>query len=82
MKTVNLKMGREVLTLNIPDKNVQDILHGVFPPEPTPEEEREAVVRSLREPIGSKPLRELAKPGQKVVIMASDITPGLSLIHI
>ena len=74
MKTVNLKMGREVLTLNIPDKNVQDILHGVFPPEPTPEEEREAVVRSLREPIGSKPLRELAKPGQKVVIMASDIT--------
>lgn len=74
MATVKLKMGKQELSCNIPEKNLQDVLHGEFPATPTPEEEAAELRRSIREPIGTKPLRELARAGQKVVIMASDIT--------
>lgn len=37
-------------------------------------DERSALVEALRSPIGSRPLRELVKPGDRVVIVHTDIT--------
>ncbi len=74
MQTIQLKYGKGELSVQIPKRNLQDVLHGEFPSSPTPEQEAAELLRALREPIGAKPLREMAKPGMKVVIMASDIT--------
>lgn len=74
MQTIQLKYGKGELSVKIPKRNLQDVLHGEFPSSPTPEQEAAELLRALREPIGAKPLREMAKPGMKVVIMASDIT--------
>lgn len=74
MISVEMKYGKRTIEANFREDNLMGILRGSFPPPPTPEEEIREVERSLREPIGSKSLDEIAKPGQKVVIMASDIT--------
>lgn len=74
MQTIQLKYGKSELSVKIPKRNLQDVLHGEFPSSPTPEQEVAELLRALRKPIGAKPLREMAKPGMKVVIMASDIT--------
>ncbi len=74
MFEAKLKFGKTELSVNIPKKNLQDVVLGVFPPAPTPEQERAEIERSIREPIGAPPLRQVARAGQKVVIMASDIT--------
>jgi nickel-dependent lactate racemase len=50
------------------------VLEGNFPPPPNEAEEYDEIKRALDNPIGSKPLRVLAKPGAKTVIMCSDIT--------
>ena len=64
--------GTGVQTVEIPDKNLlgvltaNDIQHELG---------GEAAVRAvLAAPIGAKRLRELAKPGQKIAIIASDIS--------
>ncbi len=64
--------GTGVQTVEIPDKNLlgvltaNDIQHELG---------GEAAVRyALQNPIGAKRLRELAKPGQKIAIIASDIS--------
>ena len=74
MYEAKLKFGKTELSVNIPRRNLQDVVLGVFPPAPTPEQERAEIERSIREPIGAPPLRQVAQAGQKVVIMASDIT--------
>ncbi len=72
--TVDLKFGKEVLKANFKEENLMAVLRGDFPPSPTKEQETEEILRSIREPIGTQPLSKIAKPGEKVVIMASDIT--------
>jgi len=68
--TINLPYGREGLELRLPEGT--DILRCASVPGLG--DEHAALVRALREPIGSKPLRELVKAGDKVVIVHSDIT--------
>jgi len=67
--------GRGVQTVDVPDENLLDVLVS------NPMEHElcgaAAVKRALGSPIGSRPLRELAKPGQKVVIVTSDISRPL-----
>ena len=62
--------GTQIVTL--PDKNVMDVL--VANPMTHEHLGAEAVQYALAHPIGAPLLRELAKPGQKIAIVASDIS--------
>ncbi len=71
---MNIPVGyhTEKITLTIPDQN----LKGILKPK-TPEvlrSEQEIITQALDNPIGVRPLREIVRPGEKVVIVTSDIT--------
>ncbi|NLM15097.1 MAG: nickel-dependent lactate racemase [Clostridiaceae bacterium] len=69
---LELGYGDEAQRFVINDKNLMDILvPNVFQKKLTGEEE---VRRALLEPIGAPPLRELVKPGEKIVVVTSDLT--------
>ena len=69
---IELGFGAGVQLVDVPDRNLAGILTpNAIPPGPTGEEE---VRRALDMPIGSRPLREIVKPGEKVAIVTSDIT--------
>lgn len=70
--SVELAYGKTKIKLAVPTKNLAGVLHSTEPTLPPSDEEE--IERALREPIGSPGLEDLAKPGTKVVIMASDIT--------
>ena len=67
--------GKTVQTVEVPEKNLMAVLTA----NPMEHQRRgeEAVRWALEHPIGSPRLRELAKPGQKVVIVTSDISRPL-----
>jgi lactate racemase len=69
---VTLPYGNESVTFEIPADN----LIGVYSPRDVVpvKDVRQEVIRALNSPIGSKPLRELAKGANKVVIVADDNT--------
>jgi len=69
---VTLPYGNETVTFEIPANN----LIGVYSPRDVipVKDVRQEVIRALHSPIGSKPLRELAKGANKVVIVADDNT--------
>ena len=64
--------GAGIQTVEVPEKN----LMGVLMSNPIDHERRgpEAVKYSLEHPIGSERLSKLVKPGQKIVIITSDIS--------
>ena len=64
--------GTGVQTVEVPDRNVMDVLVS----NPIAHERRgeDAVRWALDHPIGAPKLRTLAKPGQKIAIIASDIS--------
>ena len=74
MRTVDFRYGSETVSVAFEEHNLMDVLTGRFPSAPTPDEERAELLRSIRTPIGSEPLSKIVRPGNKVVIMASDIT--------
>ena len=64
--------GAGVQTVQVPEKNLMGILTAN---EMQHERRGEAAVRyALAHPIGAVPLRNLAKPGQKIAIIASDVS--------
>ena len=69
---VEFGYGKGVQTVDIPDKNLDQILvandieHARRGPD--------AVVYALENPIGSPRLKDLVKPGQKICIITSDIS--------
>ena len=69
---IPIGFGKNELLLELPDKNILKIL---TPNElgTAPDEEKE-ISSALANPIGSTRLREIVKPGEKVVIVTSDIT--------
>ncbi len=69
MKTT-LLYGETGLTIDVPDHAV------IVEPKHVPklENEEEAVLEALRNPIGTKPLREMVKETDKVAIVIRDIT--------
>lgn len=67
---VDLAYGREGLKIELPEQ--VDILRPRFIP--GYEDEAAALRDALRNPIGTKPLREMVKPGNTVVIVHTDIT--------
>lgn len=72
---VEFGFGKRKITLDIPDSNLISILK----PNKVPVHysENDLVIKSLNKPIGTKKLRELVMPGNKVVIVTSDITRPL-----
>lgn len=71
-EVVSLPYGRDVVRVAVPAER----LIGVYSPrEVAPVADvRQEVVRALRAPIGTRPLRELAAGARKVVVVADDNT--------
>lgn len=67
--------GNELEYVDVPEQNLVDVLMS----NPVEHERRgaEAVQYALEHPIGTKRLSEIAKPGQKIVIVTSDISRPL-----
>ena len=72
---IELGFGNTTQTVQIRDEKIQDILlpnavpHGLTG--------ASEVRRALREPIASRPLREIVRPGEKIAVITSDITRPL-----
>ncbi|HBW35341.1 MAG TPA: nickel-dependent lactate racemase [Desulfosporosinus sp.] len=67
---VMLAYGKSGLSVNVPEDT--RIVEPTFLE--LPEDDHELVLNALRNPIGTKPLREMVKSKDKVVIVISDIT--------
>ena len=67
--------GNGVQTVELPQENLLGVLHAA----PIEHERRgtDAVSWALAHPIGSAPLHQLARPGQRITIVTSDITRPL-----
>ena len=65
-------IGKGQVEIEIPDGNVMDVLHANLPD--TPLDEQKTILDSLENPIGSPKLREIVRPGEKIVIVTSDIS--------
>ncbi len=68
---VKMAYGREGLWVDLPDQNVTVVEPRFVEGLP---DERAAIVQALRQPMGSPPLRELARADDTVVIVFSDLT--------
>jgi nickel-dependent lactate racemase len=69
---MEIGFGLSPQTVEIPDENLDGIL---LPNEAEFSETGESLVlQALKNPIGSKPLSAIVKPGEKVAIVTSDIT--------
>lgn len=69
---IQLAYGKSGLMVNVPDQNVERVVH-MNPVEAVPNPE-EAIRQSLVSPIDSKPLAEIAQNRESAVIVISDIT--------
>jgi len=69
---IELPCGECTITARIPTKNIACVL--TKPDARGLADEREAILQSLRSPIESPPLRNLIKPSDKVVVIATDNT--------
>lgn len=67
---VALAYGKKGLKINVPDYSKVVTPNYVE----LPEDDHAIVVNALRNPIGTKPLKELVSPKDKIVIVISDIT--------
>lgn len=72
MRTLEFGYGSRTETVTLPEKNLQAVL--VSNPMEHERRGEEAVRYALAHPIGSRPLRELVRPGQKIAIVTSDIS--------
>lgn len=71
-RSLNIHYGKEILTLKI---NESAIRYELKPADiKTVDGISEEVMRSLRNPINSKEIHQLVKKGDKVVVLADDIT--------
>lgn len=67
---INLAYGRDGLTVQLPDD--VDVIAPTFVQSAS--DERESLLKAMRDPIGSNPLRSLVKPEDSVVVVHTDIT--------
>ncbi|MFN2164691.1 MAG: nickel-dependent lactate racemase [Anaerolineae bacterium] len=72
MAELELPYGHGALKARVPDANLQGVL---LPRQSTAPTDEAALLReALANPIGTTRLREMARPGQKVTIVTSDLT--------
>ena len=69
METVSLKYGAEAFTCNLPQAELLQVDQLTVPPDP-----EQLIREALAAPIGSPALVDIVRPGEKVVIVTSDIT--------
>ncbi len=77
-----LPYGTGEITARIPEKNYLGTITPKF--RPGVEDERAEILSALNHPMGTPPLREMAKRGMKVVIVVNDVTrptPTYKLLH-
>lgn len=72
MAEFDLGFGKDKLKLTVPDERVVEVVEGKSVE--SIKDVKAAVQDAIRNPIGTPPLKELVKPGDKVTIIASDIT--------
>lgn len=72
VRKVKIPYGRKCIEFSVPDDN----LIGVYSPQdfPAVADLKNEILRALHKPIGTKPVRELARGAEKVVIVADDNT--------
>ncbi|MGH9402695.1 MAG: nickel-dependent lactate racemase [Terriglobia bacterium] len=76
MSLLQLRYGRSSRSLTLPDGVRYDTLEpNPAAPVARPEE---AILAALRNPIGAPPLREVARPGDRVAVLVNDVT---RLVH-
>lgn len=71
LKTFEFGFGTATQSVELPEEHIQEVLHGRNVPAI---DVREATLRCMREPIASRPLRELVTPGDKVCLVVADVT--------
>ncbi len=69
MSAIELKYGQSSFECQIPGARCLQAARIPMPPDPV-----DVIRRALADPIGTPPLREIINPGEKVVIVTSDIT--------
>lgn len=72
MTELEFGIGRRTEKVLVPERNLVGILRAASAEAPTSEEAE--IRRALAEPIGSKMLREIVRPGEKIAIISSDVT--------
>ena len=72
LKEYRLGYGDDEITVNLPAQQVINVVEGK--PVTSVIDVEAAVQAALNHPIGTPPLREIVQPGDKVAIIASDIT--------
>lgn len=71
-KKFDLKIGKGKMSLSIPEeKLMHDIVGNEYP---AIENLEAAIIQALENPIASQPLKDIVKPGEKIVLVVSDIT--------
>lgn len=71
MGTLHMPFGDSELVAQVGDRRIA----AVVAPRAVQQQAEESVLRdALRQPVGSVPLGEMARPGQEVVIVTSDVT--------
>ena len=76
MKSISIPFGKEVQHIELPEDHLLYDLHGNMASIVT--NEKEAILRAMRQPIDSKPLRDIVREDDTVAIVVSDIT---RLVH-
>lgn len=69
---VELAFGHRAFTVEIPTASLLGVIHPKS--QPVVADEETLVAQAMAQPIGTRPLRHLARPGQKVAIVTSDLT--------
>ena len=72
MKEFELRLGKRVVRVSLPEEKIVGVVQGK-PYKPISDVEA-AIKEALRNPIGTPPLHEIVKAGDKVAVVASDIT--------
>jgi nickel-dependent lactate racemase len=71
LREYKLAYGHGTQSVMLPEEHISDVLEGV----PTPAcDVKKATIDCMRHPIGTKPLQELVKKGDKVCLVVADIT--------
>ncbi|MCT4621652.1 MAG: nickel-dependent lactate racemase [Marinisporobacter sp.] len=73
MKTIKMKYGNTFMDVAIPEEKFLGIIESKGE-KINKKEEEEVVLEALKNPIESKPLREMVKSSEKICIIISDVT--------
>ncbi len=71
MKEYTFGFGMGTQSVMLPEEHVSDVLEGKAVPAV---DVKEATLSCMRHPIGSKPLSEIVRPGEKVCLVCADVT--------